>query len=124
MRAERCETCRFWAVIDEDEPSMVPLCSATKEMLRSVFGGSDEEKLVPNTEKTGGCHRYPPTKPSEADEPEKYDYENEADLDERNRFPITCVSDWCGEWQPTPSQATHSPAAGHRTGERTERTEG
>ena len=121
MRTERCETCRFW------KPNS----------LNATTGKTDGGY--------GFCRRYPPqvfqlwdlqslliniatrrvSSDSDRDKMSGVLWNEVTSGDPlRGEFPSSSWDDWCGEWQPTPSQATHSPAAGHRTGERTERTEG
>ena len=85
-RQERCETCRFWEVFDDREPLerlMQPEIVALNPELAGL--------KVPNDDRQGWCHRYPPSVIHEAHEDPV--------------FPWSPTDDWCGEYQPTPPAA-------------------
>ncbi len=78
-RAERCETCRFWALLPDGDQADDP-----------VVADADDGTRI------GNCRRFPPKKADGA-----------ATVYESCGWacPVTVSDEWCGEWQARPEAA-------------------
>jgi hypothetical protein len=70
MRTERCETCRFWAVLPDDEQHLPPLSLVSNlgACHRGLIGGSEGETW-PRREYCDWCGEWKPTPSQEAHSP-------------------------------------------------------
>lgn len=93
-RKERCETCRFWFFVSDEESCIGPSeVMVTAEQYKSRC---DEEGYV----MAGECHCRAP-----AAAPDMVTADRELWPDRAlAMWPITLPLDWCGEWQPIPKE--------------------
>lgn len=84
-KSERCETCRFWQALEQDRQE-------------------NEDNLI------GDCRRRPPRFVPHVFERQaapvhfsRTASEDERDLYEATRFPLTDADEWCGEFEWLPS---------------------
>ncbi len=82
----RCENCRFWRYVPNDETSTSP----SEIQVDVDYPGKDEDGYV----KAGECHRRAPAATAHG-AMKKHDWPDNAEA----VWPVTLPLDWCGEWE-------------------------
>lgn len=94
-----CGMCKWWDVFDSGEPVRKPMGEGDADMLKTVFGNNFDGTTIPNPDRLGWCHRYPPRFLSDSQQIELGGNPDSGDTGETNRHPVTQHEDYCGEWK-------------------------